>query len=265
MTGDDGVGEAVGMDTADVQGKVCLVTGAARGIGAATARALAAGGADVVLVDRREELVAAEADRLGDRGLAVAADVTSEDDWARVVDTVAGRHGGLDAVVNNAGIIRVKPLMETDTDLFRRVLDTNLLSAFLGIRSTVPLLEARGGGSIVNLASPQGIEGREGMSAYTASKFGVRGLTRTAAIELGPKGIRVNCVVPGPTRTAMTEREGWTDEDYDRAYGGYPLGRMGAPEEIAAVIAFLVSDQSSFCTGADFTVDGGVLAGKPRG
>jgi 3alpha(or 20beta)-hydroxysteroid dehydrogenase len=181
------------------------------------------------------------------------------------VATAVERFGGLDVLVNNAGIIRVKPLLETDVATFRKVVDTNLLSVFLGIRAAVPAMQARGGGSIVNLASPQGVEGREGMSAYTASKFGVRGLTRTAAIELGPLGIRVNCVVPGPTRTAMTRREGWTDDDYDRAYGGYPLGRMGRPEEIAEVVAFLASDASSFCTGADFYADGGVLAGKPRG
>jgi 3alpha(or 20beta)-hydroxysteroid dehydrogenase len=102
------------------------------------------------------------------------------------------------------------------------------------------------------------------MSAYTASKFGVRGLTRTAAMELGEHGIRVNAVIPGPTRTAMTERKGWTDEQYDEVYGGYPLGRMGRPEEVAALCVFLASDESSFCTGSDFVVDGGVLAGKPK-
>ena len=248
-------------------GKVAIVTGAARGMGAATALRFAEEGASVLLVDRRDDdgaAVAAAIDPSGSRAAYVSADVTSEDDWARIVAEVEERFGGLDVLVNNAGIIRVVPLLETDPDLFRKVLDTNLVSAFLGIRAATPLLQRRGGGSIINVSSPQGIEGRANMAAYTASKFGVRGLTRTAAIELGPLGIRVNCVVPGPVRTAMTERKGWTDEDYDRAYGNYPLGRMGRPEEVAAVSVFLASDESSFCTGADFVADGGVLAGKPR-
>ena len=116
----------------------------------------------------------------------------------------------------------------------------------------------------MNFSSVQGLEGREGMSAYTASKFAIRGLTKTAAIELGPKGIRVNVVVPGPTRTKMTERPGFSEEDYNAAYGNYPLGRMADAREIAEVVLFLASDESSFCTGGDFVVDGGITVGKPR-
>jgi 3alpha(or 20beta)-hydroxysteroid dehydrogenase len=245
-------------------GRVGIVTGAARGMGEATARAFVAEGAQVVLVDKRDELGAALAASFGGDATYVSADVTEVEGWERVVATARDAFGGADILVNNAGIIRMRPLLETDLELFRKVIDTNLVSAFLGIRTVAPLLIERGGGSIVNVSSPQGIEGRANMSAYTASKFGVRGLTRTAAIELGPLGIRVNCVVPGPVRTAMTEREGWADADYDRAYGGYPLARMGQPEEVAAVTVFLASDESSFCTGADFVADGGVLAGKPR-
>jgi 3alpha(or 20beta)-hydroxysteroid dehydrogenase len=245
-------------------GKVAVVTGAARGMGAATARAFVAEGARVVLVDRRDDLGSSLAGELGKNAIYESADVTDEAAWSRIAALAVECFGGVDVLVNNAGIIRVKPLLETDLDLFRKVLDTNLVSAFLGIRTLAPHIAERGGGSIVNVSSPQGVEGRLDMSAYTASKFGVRGLTRTAAIELGPLGIRVNCVVPGPVRTAMTERKGWTDDDYDRAYGGYPLARMGRPEEVAAVTVFLASDESSFCTGADFVADGGVLAGKPR-
>jgi 3alpha(or 20beta)-hydroxysteroid dehydrogenase len=241
-----------------LDGKVALVTGAARGIGEATARAFAAEGAEVVLADKRDDVGRAVAEELDARY--VSLDVTSEEAWADAVASV----GGIDVLVNNAGIMRVAPLLETDLDTFRKVVDTNLVSAFLGMKAVVPSMQARGGGSIVNFSSPQGLEGRHGMSAYTASKFGVRGLTRTAAMELGVHGIRVNAVIPGPTRTAMTERKGWTDEQYDEVYGGYPLGRMGRPEEVAALCVFLASDESSFCTGADFVVDGGVLAGKPR-
>ncbi len=190
-------------------------------------------------------------------------DVTSEDDWAAAVAQTVEWFGGVDVLVNNAGIIRVVPIVECDAETFRKVVDTNLVGAFLGMQAVIEPMKARGGGSIVNFSSPQGIEGRYGMPAYTASKFGVRGLTKTAAIELGPLGIRVNDVVPGPTRTPMTQRKGWTDADYDAAYGVYPLGRMAAPEEIAAVCLFLASDESSFCTGADFVADGGVTAGKP--
>jgi 3alpha(or 20beta)-hydroxysteroid dehydrogenase len=248
-----------------LDGKVAVISGAARGMGESTARLFVEEGAQVVLVDRRDDLGEALAISLGDAACYVPADVTDTEGWTRVAEAARQRFGGADVLVNNAGIIRVQPLLETDVALFRKVLDTNLVSAFLGIKAIVPLMVDRGGGAVVNVSSPQGLEGRENMAAYTASKFGVRGLTRTAAIELGPLGVRVNCVVPGPVRTAMTERKGWGDADYDRAYGSYPLGRMGQPREVAAVTLFLASDESSFCTGADFVADGGVLAGKPRG
>jgi len=249
-------------------GKVALVTGAARGIGEATARAFAREGARVVLADRRDELGEAAAKAIDAEfpGAAryVALDVASEPAWGEAVAQACAWFGGIDVLVNNAGILRVAPLADCDLETFRKVLDTNLVGAFLGMRAVLATMRARGGGSIVNFSSPQGLEGRVSMPAYTASKFGVRGLTRAAAMELGVDRIRVNCVVPGPTRTAMTERRGWSDADYDAAYGLYPLGRMAAPDEIAAMCVFLASDESSFCTGADFVVDGGVTAGKPR-
>jgi 3alpha(or 20beta)-hydroxysteroid dehydrogenase len=259
--------------SARLSGKVALITGAARGIGAATARLFALEGAKVVVADKRDELgaeVAPAIDRdavdgdTGGRARLASLDVTSEAAWSQAVELTVAWFGGIDILVNNAGIIRVTPLVDCDLDSFRKVIDTNLIGAFLGIKAVLDVMRARGGGSIVNFSSPQGLEGRHGMPAYTASKFGVRGLTKTAAIELGPYGIRVNSVVPGPTRTAMTERKGWTDEDYNAAYGLYPLGRMAAPGEIAALCLFLASDEASFCTGGDFVADGGVTAGKPR-
>src|SRR5882757_1914672 len=234
--------------------KVAIVTGGARGIGAAVAERFVLEGALVALLDKRAELCAAVADRLNtvrpDSAIALSLDITDETAWLRIVAEVAARWGGVDVLVNNAGIMRVQPLVDCDGDTFRKVIETNLVGAYLGMRAGVP--------------SVQGFEGRFGMPAYTAAKFGVRGLSKTTAIELGPLGIRVNTVAPGPTVTDMTRREGWVQADYDRAYAVYPLGRMAAPTEIASVCAFLASDEASFVTGADIVADGGVTAGKPR-
>ena len=248
--------------------KVAIVTGAARGIGAAVAERFVLEGARVALLDKRADLCTAVADRLNsvrsDTALALTLDITDETAWLRTVEEIAGRWGGVDVLVNNAGIMRVQPIAECDGDTFRKVIETNLVGAYLGIRAVMSSMQTRGGGSIINFSSAQGFEGRFGMPAYTASKFGIRGLSNTAAIELGPLGIRVNTVAPGPTVTEMTRREGWTQADYDRAYALYPLGRMAAPTEIASVCAFLASDEASFVTGADLVADGGVTAGKPR-
>ncbi len=254
--------------TGRLDGKVALVTGAARGIGAATASRFAAEGAQVVLGDKRDDVGTELAARI-DRSAAGAAryvslDVTSEEAWGAAVEATLAWFGRIDVLVNNAGIIRVTPLVDCDLESFRKVIDTNLVGAFLGMRAVLGPMHEGGGGSIINFSSPQGLEGRYGMPAYTASKFAVRGLTKTAAIELGPMGIRVNTVVPGPTRTAMTARKGWVDADYDAAYGLYPLGRMADPSELAAVCVFLASEDASFCTGGDFVADGGITAGKPR-
>ena len=248
--------------------KVALITGAARGIGAATARRFVAEGAQVALADRRREqgealLAELEAERPGS-SIFVEFDVAEEAGWQAAVEQTLAAFGRIDVLVNNAGVIRVVPLEETDLETFEKVIATNLRGTFLGIRSVIACMRSAGGGSIVNFSSPQGFEGREGVSVYSASKFGIRGLTKTAAIELGPSGIRVNCVVPGPTRTKMTERKGWTEADYRAAYAGYPLGRMSDPREVAEVVVFLASDDASYVTGADYVVDGGVLVGKPR-
>ena len=251
--------------------KVALITGGARGIGAATGRRFVEEGARVAIADRRvdegkelADALNAEAGAVEDRALFVELDVTDEDAWERAVVSTRQAFGSLDVLVNNAGVIRVVPLEKTDLALFQKVINTNLVGTFLGIKSVMEMMEKAGGGSIVNFSSVQGLEGREGMSAYTASKFAIRGLTKTAAIELGPKGIRVNVVIPGPTRTKMTERQGFSDADYDAVYGDYPLGRMAEAREIAEVVVFLGSDESSFCTGGDFVVDGGISVGKPR-
>lgn len=251
-----------------LDGKVALISGAARGIGAASARRYVEEGAAVVVADRRveegAELMRALCEIRPGSARFVELDVGDEASWGHAVASTLEAFGQLDVLVNNAGVIRVAPIDKTDLEMFRKVLDTNLIGTFLGIRSVLDIMTDQGRGSIVNFSSVQGLEGREGLSAYSASKFGIRGLTKTCAIELGPRGIRVNAVIPGPTRTKMTERAGWTDRDYDAAYENYPLGRMADAIEVANVVVFLGSDESSFCTGGDFVVDGGVSVGKPR-
>ena len=237
-----------------LEARVALVTGAARGLGAEIAAQMAAQGATVVRADKRTD----EAD-------VFPLDVTDADEWAGAVSSVVDRHGRLDVLVNNAGIIRVKPLLETEPDEFRKVVETNLVGTFLGIRAAAPAMAASGGGAIVNLASPAGTEGTARMAAYGSSKWAIRGLTRTAAIELGPMGIRVNAVIPGPMRTAMTRRPGWEHEDYARHYGSLPLGRMGGVDEVARLVVWLASDEASYCTGGEHAADGGVTAGPPAG
>ncbi|MBK7948829.1 MAG: SDR family oxidoreductase [Deltaproteobacteria bacterium] len=254
------------MEQGELEGRVVFVTGAARGIGAACARRCAAMGARVVVADRREDDVKAVADGLNaDRpgsARAIGLDIADGAGWAAAMAETESAFGRLDALVNNAGVIRVVRLEEADEAAFRKLIDVNLVGTFLGLRAAIEPMKRAGGGSIVNFSSVQGLEGRAGFALYSATKFGIRGLTRTAALELGAHGIRVNNVVPGPTRTKMTERPGWSDADYERAYAGTPIGRMAQPEEIAEMVAFLVSPRSAYCTGADFVVDGGLLAGK---
>ena len=254
------------MDTSELSGKVVFVTGAARGIGAACARRCAAAGAQLIVADRRGDDVREVADALNAEragsARAIALDISDAAGWASAMAETEAAFGRLDALVNNAGAIRVVRIEEADEAAFRKLIDVNLVGTFLGLRAAIDPMKRAGGGSIVNFSSVQGLEGRAGFGLYSATKFGIRGLTRTAALELGAYGIRVNNVIPGPTRTKMTERVGWSDADYDRAYASTPIGRMAQPEEIAEMVAFLASPRSSYCTGADFVVDGGVLAGK---
>lgn len=252
----------------ELDGKVAFVTGGARGIGAAIVRLFVAEGARVTIADRRAdegEALAAEMNEQRPNGCRyINLDVTDETGWQEAIQAAEAAFGPAQVLVNNAGIIRVSPIEQLSLENFRKVVDTNLIGTFLGIKYGADSLKRAGGGSIINFSSVQGIEGRQGFAAYAASKFAIRGLGKSAAIELGPHGIRVNTIVPGPTKTKMIERPGWQDEDYDRMYGKYPLGRMANAREIAEMALFLGSDRSSFCTGADFVVDGGTLAGKPR-
>ena len=248
-----------------VDGKVALVTGGARGMGKSQARLLAAEGAQVVIgdvLDDRGEFVAG---KLGpDVCRYVHHDVTSADDWARAVATTLDAFGRLDVLVNNAGILRHAMIAEMTEEQFRRILDVNVVGTWLGIKSVIEPMKAAGGGSIVNVSSVEGLTGAAGMSAYSASKFAVRGITKTAAQELGHLGIRVNSVHPGGVLTNLmvgaAEAFG-NAEKMAEFVKGMPIPRLAEPIEVSRLVAFLASDESSYCTGSEFVADGGMLSG----
>ncbi|GAA2071719.1 glucose 1-dehydrogenase [Streptomyces albiaxialis] len=240
----------------DLSGRVVVVTGAAGGQGAAHARTLAAAGAALVLTDLDEEggaAVARAREQDGAEAVFVPHDVSSARDWARVADEARARFGRIDVLVNNAGLWRTAPVGEQTEEGFRALLDVNLLGPFLGIRAVLPALREAGGGSVVNVSSTAGLTGIPGHSAYGATKFGLRGLTRSAALDLAPEGIRVNSVHPGAIDTPMIA-------DVQGAGARVPLGRVGAPRDVTGLVLFLASDASGYVTGAEFVVDGGSTA-----
>lgn len=251
-----------------LDGRRAIVTGAASGIGRATATLLAAEGAAVVVADLDEgagEAVAAGIRAAGGRATFVRCDVTSADDCRRAVDACVAAFGGLDVLVNNAGIIRRASVVDTTEAEWDAVMAVNVKSVFLMSKFAIPVMASAGGGAIVNTASGWGMIGGTKAAAYCASKAAVVNLTRAMAIDHGPAGIRVNCVCPGDTDTAMLRSEAdQLGEEVGVFLAGAadrPLGRVGTPEDVARAILWLASDAAGFVTGSALVVDGGGTAG----
>jgi 3alpha(or 20beta)-hydroxysteroid dehydrogenase len=239
---------------ARVSGKVALISGGARGMGAAHARKLIDEGAKVVIGDLLDEAGAATAAELGENARFVHLDVTEPEDWDAAVALAVAEFGGLDVLVNNAGIVNFAPIEEYTLEQWNLIIAINLTGTFNGIKAAIPALKASGRGSIVNISSTAGLKGVAGIPGYTAAKFAVRGLTKEVAIDLGRYNIRANSIHPGNIRTPMTD-----GLEVDQSL--VPLGRMGFAEELSNMVLFLASDESSFSTGAEFIADGGETAG----
>jgi 3alpha(or 20beta)-hydroxysteroid dehydrogenase len=230
-----------------LEGKVVIITGAARGQGLAEAQLFAAEGAHVIAGDVLEHD-------------GIHLDVTSSESWASAVAGAMKEHGRIDVLLNNAGVRAVAPVHEMPLADFQRVLDINLIGPLLGIQAVVPHMPR--GSSTINVSSLNGLAANANTSAYTTSKFALRGLTKSAALDLGPLGIRVNAILPGVIRTPMVSYI--VDEYEERLASGLPLGRIGEPMDIASAALFLASDDSAWVSGLDLTVDGGQMASTPK-
>ena len=252
-----------------VEGKVAIVTGAARGTGEATARLLAREGARVVVADILEEPAQLVAKEIGGRAVFERLDVTQEDDWRRVVDATAAREGRVDVLVNNAAVLHMAAIEDTGLAEYERVVRVNQVGTFLGIKAVAPVMRSAGRGSIVNVASIDGMSAKNGIIAYSASKWAVRGMTRVAAIELGRHGIRVNAVCPEAGNADMMRPyipagiEPELAASFQQRILKTQMKRSLAEKigDVAYMILFLASDESASCTGTDFLVDGGNLSG----
>jgi 3alpha(or 20beta)-hydroxysteroid dehydrogenase len=242
-----------------LDGQVALISGGARGMGAAEARLFVAEGARVVIGDVLDDENESTARDLGKACRAVRLDVVSEDDWRRAVDAAEEAFGPVTILVNNAGIAETAPIEQTTAETFRHVVDVNLTGTFLGIKAAIPSLRRAGGGSIINISSTAGLAGYAFLSSYVSSKWGVRGLTKVAALELARENIRVNSVHPAPIDTPMTAQ--WDEE---RVTGNQPIARFGTPDEVARMVLFIAAE-ATYSTGSEFVVDGGLVTGMlPR-
>jgi 3alpha(or 20beta)-hydroxysteroid dehydrogenase len=245
-----------------LDGKVAVITGAARGMGLATAQLFAREGAKVVMTDLLREDGEAAANAIGDSALFVAHDVTDEAQWRAVAETATARFGGADILINNAGVLLFKDVLDVTRAEFARILDINVLGTFLGVKAIAPLMLKRGGGAIVNISSADGINASNGASPYTASKFAVRGFTKSCALELGHRGIRVNSIHPGAIDTPMTNPTGADFAGLNAGAATVPLQRFGRASEVAEASLYLASEAASYCNGMELVIDGGMLAGR---
>ena len=240
-----------------LDGKVAIITGAARGMGEAHARRFVQEGARVMVADVLAKEGAAVAGELGDQGFFEPLDVTDIAAWRRVVDATVARWGRVDVLVNNAGIFRILSIADTTPEIWERIMAVNTTGVFLGIQSVAPLMVAQGSGSIVNISSIAGLRGSALTIAYSTSKWAVRGMTKCAAQELAPAGVRVNSVHPGIIDTPMAE-EFDAVGIRDAIDARIPIGREARPDEVTPTVVFLASDDSGYCTGGEYVVDGAV-------
>jgi NAD(P)-dependent dehydrogenase (short-subunit alcohol dehydrogenase family) len=246
-----------------LEGKVALISGGARGIGAATARVFAREGARVAigdLLEKEGKVTAAEIGAAGGEALFVRLDVTSQEDWAEAVKATLSAFGRLDILVNNAGIQIGRPLEEVTLEDWEKVMAVNSTGVFLGTKAVLDAMESQKSGAIVNIASISGMVGISASAAYTASKGGVRAMTRYAAIQLARHGIRVNAICPGVVESPLTAPGLSDPERRQRSISLHPIGRLGQPEDIAYGALYLASDEASFVTGAELVIDGGFTA-----
>jgi len=242
------------------ENRTVIVTGGARGMGASHARGFIAEGANVVIADVVDQEGQSLADQLGDRAIFSRLDVTSEADWAATVTAAETAFGPVSVLVNNAGIVHFAPIANTTPADWSRVIDINLTGTYLGIRALASSMRKAGGGAIVNISSGAGMSGAFGLGAYVVSKWGVRGLTKTAALELARDKIRVNSIHPGATRTTMAAQPN-VEAVMAASVRGLAIPRIAEPEELTRLVLFVASDEASFSTGSEFIADGGSLLG----
>ncbi|WP_043765634.1 SDR family NAD(P)-dependent oxidoreductase [Algiphilus aromaticivorans] len=250
------------MAEGNLDGKVAVITGGARGMGAATVRRFVAEGARVLIGDVLDDEGTALAAELGEAARFVHLDVSSEAEWTAARDAALEAFGQIDVLVNNAGVLLFRTIQETSLDDYKRVLGINLEGTFLGVRIIGAHMLERGSGSIVNISSADGMKGANGLGAYCSTKWGIRGLTRVAAMEYGHRGVRVNSVHPGGVDTSMGNPFSEERAEVNKRYHMVPLQRVGDPDEVARVSAFLASDAASYLCGSEIAVDGGMLTGQ---